>query len=134
MELYEFKPVSASADRPPQRGEDSSREPSWTRQSSWGFDQRYLFVSSFSLDGRSVALNTRLVSFRKPRYAQALSRDSTKTRFDRATEYCWTIAETCTGSRWRRASKLRFDKGTGGSTVCVSGTAVMSLLVPESQL
>ena len=60
VELYEYKPTPAQA-------EAKQEKSSWTGSSraslhakSFAFDERYLFVGSFNLDARSVALNTEL--------------------------------------------------------------------------
>lgn len=134
VELYEFKPVSAGADEGRRSGWRGSSRAS-LHGKFLGFDQRYLFVGSFNLDGRSVALNTELgVFFESPEYAQALSRGFDENAIrqgyrvlldDRGNLY-WVTVE--------KGEQVHFDKEPQAGYWLRFSTAVMSLLVPESQL
>jgi len=74
VELYEFKPLSNEA------GKVVKTKKKWTGSSgaslhakSFGFDEQYLFVGSFNLDARSIALNTEMgVIFESPKYAKMM--------------------------------------------------------------
>ena len=74
VELYEFKPtrdVAKGGSKTKARWSGSSRAS--LHGKFLGFDRRYLFVGSFNLDGRSVALNTEMgVYFESRRYAELL--------------------------------------------------------------
>jgi len=72
VELYEFKPAPES--------QETKQNKKWTGSSqaslhakTFGLDRRAMFVGSFNLDPRSVALNTEMgVLFESPRLAGAM--------------------------------------------------------------
>ena len=78
VELYEFKPIKHEGI---ENKEMKKKKKKWIGSSRaslhgkyFGFDQRYMFVGSFNLDARSVALNTELgVYFESPEYASFLT-------------------------------------------------------------
>ncbi len=77
IELYEYKATK------PQKAKKQADKKNWIGASRsslhaklFSFDERYLFVGSFNLDARSVALNLETgIFFETPSYAQQLSRD-----------------------------------------------------------
>jgi putative cardiolipin synthase len=77
VELHEFKPT-VIADGGEQKKKDnkyigSSRASLHAK--SFSIDKRYMFVGSFNLDPRSIALNTEMgVVFEAPEYATLLSK------------------------------------------------------------
>ena len=76
VELYEFKPQRNEA------GEIVKTKKNWKGSSgaslhakSFGFDEQFLFVGSFNLDGRSIAINTEMgVFYEDPATATLLSK------------------------------------------------------------
>lgn len=78
VELYEFKPI---------RNEQYSKKKKNKKKGGWkgssraslhaksfNFDRHYLFIGSFNLDGRSIAINTEMgVFFESPEYAQLMA-------------------------------------------------------------
>lgn len=79
VELYEYK-RTFSKEEMKQKKKDKKKS-KWTGSShaslhakSFTFDGRYLFIGSFNLDARSIALNTELgVFFESPDYARQMS-------------------------------------------------------------
>ena len=80
VELYEYKRTFSKAEMK-QKKKDKKKS-KWTGSShaslhakSFTFDERYLFIGSFNLDARSIALNTEMgVFFESPDYAKAMTR------------------------------------------------------------
>lgn len=136
VELYEFKPLASSAtatDDGRSRWRGSSRAS--LHGKFIGFDQRYLFVGSFNVDGRSVALNTELgVFLESPEYASNLASD-----FDqRAMVLGYRVLLTEQGDlQWvtlEDGEEVRFDVEPETGYWTRFSTRVMSIIVPESQL
>lgn len=136
VELYEFKPLK---DTSAKQADGSS---GWTGSSRsslhakfLGFDRRYLFVGSFNLDGRSVALNTELgVFLESPGYAQGLASD-----FDqRAMVLGYRVMLTEQGDlQWvtlENGEQVRFEVEPETGYWTRFSTRLMSIIVPESQL
>jgi putative cardiolipin synthase len=75
VELYEFKAIKGvSKDTKKTKAKWSGSSCASLHGKLLGFDRRYMFVGSFNLDARSVALNTELgVFFESPKYAQTLA-------------------------------------------------------------
>ncbi len=86
VELYEYKPTVAQTEA------KEEKKSSWTGSSraslhakSFVFDERYLFVGSFNLDARSVALNTELgVYYESPEHAGPIAANFDDKAIDRA--------------------------------------------------
>jgi putative cardiolipin synthase len=136
VELYEFKPIKGIST------EKKTRNVKWSGSSRaslhgkyLGVDRRYLFVGSFNLDMRSVALNTEMgVYFESPHYAGALADAFDQRALDVA--YRVTLADD---------GKLQWVTIENGETVTVDvepetgvwqriSTQFMSGIVPEKQL
>ena len=136
VELYEFKPLASSATA---TDDGRSRWRGLSRASLHGkfigFDRRYLFVGSFNVDGRSVALNTEQgVFLESPEYASNLSSD-----FDqRAMVLGYRVVLTEQGDlQWvtlEDGEEMRFDVEPETGYWTRFSTRVMSVFVPESQL
>lgn len=136
VELYEFKPVKGVA-------EDTKKtKAKWSGSSRaslhgkfLGFDRRYMFVGSFNLDGRSVALNTEMGAyFESPRYAELVS-DS----FDRnAMVKGYRVLLTPEGQlQWvtlENGQEVTFNVEPETSFWKRFSAGFMSVFVPESQL
>ena len=80
VELYEYK-RTFSKEEMKQKKKDKKKN-KWTGSShaslhakSFTFDERYLFIGSFNLDARSIALNTEMgVFFESPGHAKMMSK------------------------------------------------------------
>jgi putative cardiolipin synthase len=137
VELYEFKPIRGDVESAKKK-----TKASWSGSSRaslhgkfMSFDQQYVFVGSFNLDGRSIALNTELgVYFESPRYAQAVSE-----LFDQRINFAayrvsvadngnlhWTTMENGEVVSFTHEPETGFWKRFGAN--------FMSVFVPESQL
>lgn len=134
VELYEFKPIKGV--------EKIEKKSKWTGSSRaslhgkfFAFDQRYVFIGSFNLDPRSVALNTELgVYFESPEYA-ALIGDA----FDnQAINKGYRLQLTSDGNlQWvtrENGQDLYFDHAPETSWWKRFSTDVFSIFVPESEL
>jgi len=133
VELYEFKPVNAMKEKETSKWTGSSRASLHGKY--LGFDQRYLFIGSFNLDGRSTALNTELgVYFESEKYARELH-DVFNARADVVAyrlmldddgDLVWMTRED--------GQELQFDKEPETGFWTRFSTGFLSLIVPESQL
>jgi putative cardiolipin synthase len=136
VELYEFKPIKGVSN------EKTKTKAKWSGSSRaslhgkfLGFDRRYVFVGSFNLDARSVALNTEMgVYFESPRYAEWLSDNFDRIAIEKG--YRVTLDER---------GKLQWMTLDDGNEVIFTtepeagfwkrfGAGFMSAIVPESQL
>jgi putative cardiolipin synthase len=136
VELYEFKPVkgvSKEARKTKAKWSGSSRAS--LHGKFLGFDRRYVFVGSFNLDARSVALNTELgVYFESPRYAGQLfdefdeiaAQKGYHVTLDERGNLQWTTVENGQEVTFHSEPEAGFWKRFG--------TGFMSIFVPESQL
>ena len=136
VELYEFKPVKGVSE------EGKKTKAKWSGSSRaslhgkfLGFDRRYVFVGSFNLDARSVALNTELgVYFESPRYAVQLSDEfdaialekGYRVTLDDRGNLQWTTVENGKEVTYHSEPEAGFWKRFG--------VGFMSIFVPESQL
>ena len=136
VELYEFKPVKGVSE------EAKKTKAKWSGSSRaslhgkfLGFDRRYLFIGSFNLDARSVALNTELgVYFESPRYAVKLSDEFDEIALEKAYRVTlddrgnlqWTTLEDGKEVTYYSEPETGFWKRFGAG--------FMSIFVPESQL
>jgi len=136
VELYEFKAVKGvSTDTKKTKAKWSGSSRASLHGKFLGFDRRYIFVGSFNLDARSVALNTEMgVYFESPRYAERLSDDFDRVAIEKG--YRVTLDEH---------GKLQWITLEDGKQVILTsepeagfwkrfGTGFMSVFVPESQL
>lgn len=101
----------------------------------FGFDQKYLFIGSFNLDGRSVALNTELGAYyASPDEARALSGN-----FDqRVIEIAYRVElDDDNNLQWVTVDdgmELRLDKEPDTTWWKRFSTGFLRYIVPESQL
>ena len=136
VELYEFKPIKEGAE------EKAKTTGNWVGSSRaslhgkyFGFDRRYVFIGSFNVDARSVALNTELgVFFESPKYAQMLAdafeqqalQKGYRVLLDDKGDLQWVTLEN--------GKEVRFDKEPEVGFWKRFGAHFLSLFVPESQL
>ena len=134
--MYEFKPIKHAG---PEKKKDKKK---WTGSSRaslhgkyFGFDQDHVFIGSFNLDARSVALNTELgVYFESPEYATLISQ-----RFDQlAMIKAYRVLLTDEGElEWltlENGKEVRFDTEPEAGFWKRFSTDFLSIFVPESQL
>ena len=136
VELYEFKPIKGALnDKEKTKAKWSGSSRASLHGKFMGFDRRYVFVGSFNLDARSVALNTEIgVYFESTRYAQMLS-DS----FDEhAMAKAYRVSLTDNGKlQWTTLENgeiVTFDVEPETGFWKRFGAGFMSAIVPESQL
>lgn len=134
VELYEFKADANNVKRKVEKSRIGASKAS-LHAKFFGFDETYLFIGSFNLDGRSVALNSELGAyFASPAEAKALSEmfDSGilnlayQVELDEGGDLTWTslkdgeeftLLKEPDTTWWKRFS-----------------TGFLSIIVPESQL
>jgi cardiolipin synthase C len=142
VELYEFKAVKASPEEKEKRDEKENATAGWVGSSRaslhgkyFGFDRRYVFIGSFNLDGRSVALNTELgVFFESPKYgkmlgeafAQLAIQKGYRVSLDDKGDLQWVTVEN--------GKEIRFDHEPETGFWKRFGAGFLSIFVPESQL
>ena len=139
VELYEFKPIIHEGI---ENKEVKKKKKKWIGSSRaslhgkfFGFDQQYMFVGSFNLDARSVALNTEIgVYFESPKYSSILSQ-----RFDEASNVVGyqVVLDEDGDLEWVTlvdGIEVRFDKEPETGFWKRFGVGFMSVFVPESQL
>jgi len=142
IELYEFKPT-VDPDKAARKNNQyigSSRASLHAK--AFAIDQRYLFVGSFNLDPRSIALNTEMgIIFEAPDYATALSKGFDE--FGEVKAYRLALQENPAGKN--KADQLVWYSQEDGKRITYTKepdtswwnrfvAGFMSLFVPESQL
>ena len=99
------------------------------------FDDRYVFVGSFNLDGRSVALNTELgVFFESPQYAGEISDAFDQQAMVAAYRVFLTDNERLQWSTIENGAQVVYDSEPETGFWKRFGASFMSIFVPESQL
>jgi putative cardiolipin synthase len=134
VELYEFKASANKLDPPEQRTRIGASKAS-LHAKFFGFDQTYLFIGSYNLDGRSTTLNSELGAyFESPEQAAQLSREfdqkaiqiAYRVELDASRKLKWTTLE---GGDTRQ-----FHEEPGTTWWKRFNTRLLSFIVPESQL
>jgi len=142
IELYEFKPtVSDKGKRERKNNQYVGSSRASLHAKAFTMDQRYMFVGSFNLDPRSIALNTEMgMVFEAPEYATALSKG-----FDELGEVkAYRLALEKTSPESETEQLVWYSKENGEQIVYTEEpetswwnrfvAGFMSLFVPESQL
>lgn len=132
VELYEVKAYQEQQIKRARGWSGSSRASLHAK--TIAFDKTYIFVGSFNLDPRSVALNTELgVYFAGPEFAEPFARE-----FDeRVLETTYKVELIDNKLRWttvQDGKTLHFDKEPDTSWWKRFSTGFLSLVVPESML
>jgi len=136
VELYEFKAIKgASKETKKTKAKWSGSSRASLHGKFLGFDRRYMFVGSFNLDGRSVALNTELGAFfESPEYAQMLAEAFEQ----RAMLKGYRVLLTDDGDlQWvtlENGKEVSFDVEPETGFWKRFSTDFLSIFVPESQL
>ena len=136
VELYEFKPIKKTV----QEGEKVDKK--WTGSSRaslhgkyFSFDQHYMFIGSFNLDARSVALNTELgVYFESPEYATLLAETFDKSAMIKAYRVLLTDEGELEWVTLKDGKQARLDVEPETGFWTRFSTDFLSIFVPESQL
>jgi len=136
VELYEFKAIKGA----PKDTEKTKAKWSGSSRASLhgkflGFDRRYMFVGSFNLDGRSVALNTELgVFFESPKYAQMMANGFDQNAMIKAYRVLLTDDDELQWVTLEDGKEVRFDVEPDTGFWKRFSTDFLSIFVPESQL
>lgn len=136
VELYEFKPIKGvSEDKSETHAKWSGSSRASLHGKFLGFDRRYVFIGSFNLDARSVALNSEIgVYFESPKYAERLA-DS----FDQiAIKKGYRVLLSEQGAlQWvtlEKGEKITLNTEPETSLWQRFNIRILSIFVPESQL
>lgn len=134
VELYEFKALNNRLRRQQDKARIGASKAS-LHAKFFGFDETYLFIGSFNLDGRSVALNSELGAYyASPEEAQLLSEIfdtdilsfAYRVTLDEDGDLVWTTAKDGVEVTVTREPDTTWWKRFS--------TGFLSLIVPESQL
>jgi putative cardiolipin synthase len=136
VELYEFKAIK------PEQPEKQKKKKQWIGSSRaslhgkfMGFDQRYMFIGSFNLDPRSIALNTEIgVYFDAPEYATLLAETFDQNEMIKAYRVLLTDEGELEWVTLEDGKEVRFDHEPDTGFWKRFGVNFMSIFVPESQL
>lgn len=136
VELYEFKAIKNAG------SEKNKSKKKWTGSSRaslhgkyFGFDQQYIFIGSFNLDARSVALNTELgVYFESPDYGVLLAKTFDKNAMTKGYRVLLTDEGELEWLTLEDGKEVRFDHEPETSWWKRFSTDFLSIFVPESQL
>ena len=136
VELYEFKPIKGVPD---DTKKTKAKWPGSSRASLHGkflgFDRRYMFVGSFNLDGRSVALNTEMGAyFESPRYAEFLSDSFERNAMVKGYRVLLTPEGRLQWVTLENGQEITFSVEPETGFWKRFGAGFMSVFVPESQL
>ncbi|KPJ91617.1 MAG: hypothetical protein AMJ53_11255, partial [Gammaproteobacteria bacterium SG8_11] len=136
VELYEYKPtIDQTVAKENKKSGWSGSSRASLHAKSFAFDQQYIFVGSFNLDARSVALNTEMgVYFESPEYAKMVAKSfdekamlkTFKVELDEDNDLVWVTQEN--------GSESRFNKEPNTSWWTRFTTGFLSIFVIESQL
>ncbi len=134
VELYEYKPIKGAPGK--------KKKTSWTGSSRaslhgkyMGFDQRYIFIGSFNLDARSVALNTELgVYFESLEYGAVLDQSFNTNAMVKGYRVLLTDDGELEWLTLEDGKEVRFDHEPETSWWKRFSTDFLSIFVPESQL
>lgn len=136
VKLYEFKPKKS------QQAEDDKDKGAWVGSSRaslhgkyLGFDQRYVFIGSFNLDARSLALNTEIGALiESPEYATMLANAFDKNAMKKGYQVLLTDDGKLEWVTLEDGKEVRFDKEPETGFWQRFEADFLSIFVPESQL
>ena len=136
VELYEFKAIKTKKS---EKKKDNKKWAGSSRASLhgkyFGFDKRYMFVGSFNLDARSVALNTEIgVYFESPEYATLLDETFDQYAMIKAYRVLLTDEGELEWLTLEDGKEVRFDQEPDTGFWTRFSTDFLSIFVPESQL
>ncbi len=136
VELYEFKPIKGVTKQPKKtKAKWSGSSRASLHGKFFGFDRRYLFVGSFNLDARSVALNTELGAyFESSRYAKRLADGFDKNIMLKAYRVLLNDDGLMEWVTLENGKKVTFIVEPETGFWKRFGTDFLSIFVPESQL
>lgn len=134
VELYEYKALDNEI-----AGKKGKNKIGASRASLhakfFGFDQRYIFIGSFNLDARSVALNTELGAyFKSARLARELSEGFDANMLDAAYQVQLDDNGDLVWVTRKNGEEIRYDKEPETGFWKRFNTRFLSLFVPESML
>jgi putative cardiolipin synthase len=136
VELYEFKAIKgASKDTKKTKAKWSGSSRASLHGKFLGFDRRYMFVGSFNLDARSVALNTELgVFFESPKYSKTLSEAFEQQAMVKGYRVIMTDEGDMKWVTLENGKEVRFIVEPETGFWKRFTTEFLSIFVPESQL
>ena len=134
VELYEYKAIKGVS-KEKQKAKWSGSSRASLHGKFLGFDQQYMFVGSFNLDGRSVALNTELgVFFESPKYAQMMAKGFDQNAMTKAYKLILLDNDNLNWITLENGKEVIFDVEPDTGFWTRFGVGFMSIFVPEGQL
>jgi len=134
VELYEFKALNVKKKKGGKTGGWRISSRASLHAKSFTFDEEYIFVGSFNLDARSVALNTEIgVYFRSPENALKISRKFDEQALKRAYRV-ELVDDELTWTTMQDGRRTRFDAEPETGWWQRFYIRLLSMIVPESQL
>lgn len=139
VELYEYK-ASANRTTGKRREQQKGKNRIGASKASlhakfFGFDETYLFIGSFNLDGRSVALNSELGAYySSPEEAAELSAFFDQAAYDIAYRVLLNDDNKLEWVTVRDGQEVRLDKEPDTTWWKRFSTGLLRYIVPESQL
>lgn len=139
VELYEFKPIKHEGIEDKDVKKQKKKWMGSSRASLhgkyFGFDQHYIFIGSFNLDARSVAINTELgVYFESPEYGVLLEKAFDETAMTKGYRVVLNDENEVEWVTLEDGKEVRFDVEPETSLWKRFSTDFLSIFVPESQL
>lgn len=139
VELYEFKATKEFKEQ--QQAKDPSKKLAWKGASRaslhakyFVFDLTNIFIGSFNLDGRSVAINTEFgVYFKSATYAQIVSQGFELHALDQAYQVTLNNGKLQWATH-ENGKTVYFDKEPDTNFFQRFGASLSGLFVPEGQL
>lgn len=134
VELYEFKADAERTQRSKEKARIGASKAS-LHAKFFGFDETYLFIGSFNLDGRSVALNSELGAyFASPEQARNISQRFDSEMLNLAYRVGLDEGGNLTWTSVKEGDEITLDKEPGTTWWKRFSTGFLSFIVPESQL
>ena len=139
VELYEFKAtrefIEAQEDKKTKKGPWKGSSRSSLHAKYFAFDQQYVFIGSFNLDGRSVAINTELgVYFESPLYASMIHDGFDNQILSKAYRVVLNEKDKIEWISQEQGKEVRYSKEPDTSFWKRFSTGFSYIFVPESQL
>ncbi|WP_165954182.1 phospholipase D family protein [Seongchinamella unica] len=139
VELYEYKadanPVVRQQRKDQRDRNRIGRSKASLHAKFFGFDETYLFIGSFNLDGRSVALNSELGAYyASPAEARELSEFFDEAAYDVAYRVLLNGDGKLEWVTVREGTELRLNREPDTTWWKRFSTGILRFIVPESQL
>lgn len=135
VELYELKATKEFDKENSKKGAWKGASRSSLHAKFFAFDQKYVFIGSFNLDGRSVAINTELgVYFESPHYAKIIHDGFDEKIMSKAYRVVLNEKRKVEWITLEHGKQVRYSKEPETGFWKRFGAGFSNIFVPESQL